>query len=143
MFETRNLVLLLGVSLLVLSTSANATVTDKNGDDRDPGKRSSIELQQAETAFDNARAAYDGGRTDKGDAALEEMTKALDACLKSLGTAHKARLYKKAELKVALLQRRMSGLLDDIGIEQRGWAEQTNRKLDEIHDKLIMGAMSK
>ena len=71
------------------------------------------------------------------------MTKALDACLGSLEVAHKARYYKKAEIRVALLQRRMSGLLDDIELPRRGWAEQTSRKLDEIHDKLLAGAMRK
>jgi polyhydroxyalkanoate synthesis regulator phasin len=109
----------------------------------DPSKRAEAELSRAEAAFDNAREAYTKGDVDKGDADLEDMTKALDACLESLQAAHKARFYKKAELRVANLQRRMSSLLDDIDLPQRGWAEQTNRKLDEIHDKLLTGAMNK
>jgi hypothetical protein len=111
--------------------------------EQDPAKRSAAQLNSAEQAFDDARAAYDKGDIDKGDEELEKMTKALDACLGSLEEAHKARFYKKAEIKVALLQRRMSGLLDDIELPRRGWAEQTSRKLDEIHDKLLAGAMGK
>jgi polyhydroxyalkanoate synthesis regulator phasin len=109
----------------------------------EPAKRADAELSRAETAFNNARDAYTKGDVEKGDADLEDMTKALDACLESLHAAHKARFYKKAELRVANLQRRMSSLLEDIDLPQRGWAEQTNRKLDEIHDKLLIGAMNK
>ena len=76
-------------------------------------------------------------------AQLEEMINALNECVSSLDAAHKAKFYKKPEMKVAYLQRRMSGLLDDLGIQVRGWAEYTQRKLDEVHDKLLNGAMRK
>ena len=33
--------------------------------------------------------------------------------------------------------------MDEIAVTQRGWAEQTQRKLEEIHDKLLEGAMQK
>ena len=94
-------------------------------------------------AFDSAREAYTKGSIEKGDAALEEMTKDLDACVGSLETSHKSHFYKKAELRVALLQRRMATLLEDIDLPNRGWAEQTNRKLEEIHEKLLAGVMRK
>jgi hypothetical protein len=41
------------------------------------------------------------------------------------------------------LQRRMASLLDDIDLPRRGWAEQTNRELETIHDRLLAGAMRK
>ncbi len=111
--------------------------------EHDPAKRSELELNKAEMAFDRAREAYNKGNIENGDAALEDMTKALNACVESLETARKARFYKKAELRVAYLQRRMAGLLDDIDLPQRGWAEYTDRKLEEIHDKLLAGVMRK
>ncbi len=111
--------------------------------ERDPVKRSDLALNLAGSAFDNARDFYDKGEVQKGDAQLEDMTNALNECVSSLENAHKARFYKKAEQRVALLQRRMQGLLDDISLQQRGWAEYTNRKLDEIHDKLLDGVMRK
>jgi hypothetical protein len=46
-------------------------------------------------------------------------------------------------MKVALLQRRLSGLMDDIGVTERGWAEQTSRRVEEIHSKLLDGVMRK
>jgi len=111
--------------------------------ERDPVKRSDLALNLAGSSFDNAREFYDKGEVQKGDARLEDMTNALNECLASLENARKAKFYKKAEQRVALLQRRMQGLLDDISLSQRGWAEYTSRKLDEIHDKLLDGVMRK
>lgn len=102
-----------------------------------------MELSQAEADFDAAREAYNKGNVEKGDQALEEMTKVLNALLGSLDVAHKARFYKKAELRVANLQKRMATLLDDIELPARGWAEQTSRMLEDVHDKLLAGAMRK
>jgi hypothetical protein len=111
--------------------------------EHDPARRSEKALTFADTAFDGARDFYNQGEIQKGDARLEDMTNALNECVSSLAVAHKARFYKKAELKVAYLQRRMQGLLDDIEIQRRGWAEYTQRKLEEIHDRLLDGVMQK
>jgi len=142
-FGTRYLVLILLLTGSTVYKDAIGSAASPFGHDQDAAKRSAAELNSAEQAFDDARAAYDKGDIDKGDEELEKMTKALDACLGSLEEVHKARFYKKAEMRVAFLQRRMSGLLDDIELPRRGWAEQTSRKLDEIHDKLLAGAMGK
>ncbi len=112
-------------------------------EEHDPGKRSDKFLEAAEAAFDNARAAYTKDDVHTGDAQLDGMVSALQNCVSTLDTAHKNRLYKRAEMRVASLQRRLQNLLDDISVTQRGWAEQTGRKLEEIHDKLLEGAMKK
>ncbi len=111
--------------------------------ERDPGKRSEMALAFADTAFDQARDFYSKGEIEKGDAQLEDMTNALNECVVSANTAHKAKFYKKAEQNVAALQRRITTLLDDLEMQKRGWAEYTQRKLDEIHDKLLAGVMRK
>jgi polyhydroxyalkanoate synthesis regulator phasin len=111
--------------------------------EHDPAKRSEMALNFAENAFDNARAFYVKGEIDKGDAQLEDMTNVLNECVVSLAEAHKGKFYKKAELKVAYLLRRMEGLMDDIDLPQRGWAEQSERKVEEIHDKILDGVMRK
>ena len=149
MLALQHLVLLLTVLLFALPGYADpepakhATSGQQAAPEHDPAKRSESELNRAEMAFDRAREAYNKGDIENGDAALEDMTRALNACVESLESAHKSRLYKKAELRVAYLQRRMAGLLDDIDIPQRGWAEYTDRKLEEIHDKLLEGVMRK
>jgi hypothetical protein len=139
------------LTLLQVSVAAIASVAmsqaqsfiDELKAEHDPGRRSELALAFADTAFDSARDFYSKGEVHKGDAQLEDMMNALNECAMSLETAHKAKFYKKAELRVAYLQRRMKGLLDDIELQQRGWAEYTERKLDEIHDKLLDGVMRK
>ena len=141
MFRTAARLALLAATLQFAS-SGQSLITELKAE-RDPSKRSEKALTFADEAFDNARGFYNKGDIHKGDAELDNMTAALNACVGSLDEAHKARLYKKAELKVAFLQRRMQGLLDDLGIQERGWAEYTSRKLEEIHDKLLEGVMRK
>lgn len=137
---------LIEVTLLFVTSamvvSAQSFMADLKAE-HDPGKRSELALTMADTAFDNARDFYTKGDDDKGDALLEDMTTALNECVTSLSEAHKAKFYKRAELKVAYLQRRMDGLMEDIDVQRRGWAEQTQRRLDEIHDKLLEGVMRK
>jgi site-specific recombinase len=141
-----NLRRLVEVSLLIamyLAAAQAQSLLSELKAERDPAKRSEMALNFADAAFDNARDFYTKGEFEKGDAQLEDMTAVLTECVASLALAHKARFYKKAELKVAYLQRRMQGLLDDIDLQRRGWAEQTQRKLEEIHDKLLDGVMKK
>src|SRR4051794_37558546 len=82
--------------------------------EHDPARRSDKALTLADAAFDSARELYTKGEIKRGDAELENMTRALKECVGSLQTAHKARFYKKAELKVAYLQKRLQGLVDDL-----------------------------
>lgn len=134
------------ISLLFVMVSSIMTAQSLLGDinqERDPAKRSELALLMADEAFDHARDFYQKGAMEKGDAALENMTSALDVCVHSLAVSNKAKCYKKAELKVAYLQRRMSGLLDDLSVTERGWAEQSKRKLEAIHDKILDGVMRK
>lgn len=111
--------------------------------EQNPQKRSEKALIFADAAFDSAHEFYLKGEIEKGDAQLETMTKALNQCVESLSEAHKGRYYKKAEMNVANLQRRLQGLLSDLSVQKRGWVEYTSRKVDEIHDKLLYGVMSK
>jgi hypothetical protein len=124
------------------SLSAQSFLTELQSQ-HDPGKRSDMALNFATESFDMARDYYVKGEIQKGDAALENMTSALNSCVDSLAVMNKARLYKKAELKVAYLQRRMASLQEEVNIQQRGWAEFTARKLEEIHDKVLAGVMRK
>jgi hypothetical protein len=122
--------------------TAQSFISELNAE-RNPGKRSEKALSFADTAFDSARGFYKKGQIEKGDAALDEMTGALTACLQSAEIAHKAKYFKKAEMNVASLQRRMTWLLSDLDVQDRGWAEISSKKLDKIHDKLLDGVMKK
>lgn len=134
------------VSLLIAtfgSVGQAQSFLDELKAQHDPAKRSEMALNLADTAFDNARDYYAKGEIEQGDAQLENMTNALNECVVSAETAHKPRFYKKAEQNVATLQRRIKTLLDDLELQKRGWAEYTDRKLEEIHEKLLAGVMRK
>ncbi len=108
-----------------------------------PRKRAELALNLASTAFDDASTFYKEGEIEKGDAELDNMTGDLKQCLSSLRAAHKGNNYQKAELKVASLQRRLHDLVGNISIGNRGWAEQTERTVDDIHEQILSGAMKK
>jgi hypothetical protein len=131
------------LSVMLTSAMAAQSLLGELSQERDPVKRSELALYLADESFDHARDFYQKGAMEKGDAALENMTSALDACVQSLALSNKAKFYKRAELKVAYLQRRMSNLVDDLGVQERGWAEQTKRKLEDIHDRILDGVMRK
>jgi Skp family chaperone for outer membrane proteins len=134
----------LSCALLLLASVAGAqSLISEIKAEHDPARRAEKALTFADDAFDNAREDYNKGEIHKGDADLENMMAALEECLSSLDTARKAKYYKKAEMNVAFLQRRFQGLLEDIALQQRGWAEYTQRKLDQLHDKLLEGVMRK
>ncbi len=111
--------------------------------ERDPGRRADMALSFADESFDSAKTNYHKGEIHQGDVALDNMTSALNACAESVAAANKAKFYKKAEMKVAMLQRRLAGLMEDLSVTERGWAEQTARRMEEIHEKLLDGVMRK
>jgi len=134
------------LSLLVLIVASSVSGQSFQADlksEHDPVRRSELALTFADVSFDTARTFYTKGEVEKGDAQLENMTNALNACVDSLAAVNKARFYKKAEMKVANLQRRLSDLVTELNVQERGWAEYTNRKLEEIHDKMLNGVMRK
>ncbi len=101
-------------------------------------------LTMASDALDQASSFYKAGDFSKGDAALDNMVGDLRDCVNSLQAARRGGgNYKKAELKVAFLQRRLRDLVSDLRVEDRGWAEQTERTIDEIHEQLLSGVMKK
>lgn len=134
-----------GLSLLLFfyATGVAQDALEALKNEPDAGRRSEQALTLAESQFESARAAYAKNDQAAGDTSLDVMAKALDTAVKSLAQARKSRLYKRAELRVAHLQRRMEGLVDDLNLDQRGWAEQTSRHVGEVHEKLLQGAMEK
>ena len=135
---------MLGLGMLIVAFAGSASAQSVLAElktEHNPSKRSEMALTFADQLFDNAKDSYGKGEITKGDADLESMTKVLNACIESLAAANKSKSYKRAEMKVAHLQRRLSDLVNDMSIQERGWAEYTSRKLDEIHDKLLNGVM--
>ncbi len=121
---------------------AQPPATEKDTE-HDAGKRAIHALGMAEEAFDMAKKSYSKGEVKDGDAHLDDMTKLLANCLSALESSRKAHLYKQAEIRVEGLMRRLKSLVEDIAVDDRGWAEYTLRQVDGIHDKLLSGVMKK
>jgi hypothetical protein len=130
---------LLVSSLLLMGQSAADDVKNESN----PGKRSELSIEAANRTLDEARAAYLGGNATKGDSEMQDVETLADECLSSVEQANKYRYWKKAELKVRQLTRRVETLSDDLSYDQRGKAQALRAHLDQIHDKLLAGVMRK
>jgi hypothetical protein len=113
----------------------------------DPERRSDIALMNADKAIDAARQAYNGGDTDAEQAALNEVQELVNVSIESLESTHKTprnnKYYKRAELKVGALLRRLRSLRDETSFEGRQAVEAVMGRLSEVHDQLINDIMSK
>ena len=110
-------------------------------------KRSELALLNADHDMDEARQAYSGGDQNATQAALSDLSESIDTCYDALQHAHtpprKSKYYKRAELKVSALIRRLTGFRDEVSYESRPAVEAVLKKLSDVHDQLIADIMSK
>jgi len=110
-------------------------------------KRSELALTYAEHVVDDARQAYQAGDEKRFGASLSEVTESVDICYDALDHAstppRKSKYYKRAELRVRTLIRRLNNFRDDVGFEVRPQVEAVIKKLSDVHDQLISDIMSK
>jgi hypothetical protein len=113
----------------------------------DLNKRSELALENADHAIDEARKASDAGDDKLLQAALTEVDESVALCYNALEQTHstprRSKFYKRAELKVSALLRRLSGLRDAVGFEGRQPVESVIKKLSDVHDELLSEIMSK
>jgi hypothetical protein len=113
----------------------------------DLDKRSELALTNADHEIDEARKAYTAGDEKGTEGALEEVSQSVVVCYDALEHSHtaprKSKYYKRAEQKVQVLIRRLSGFRDEVGFEARQSVERTINKLSDVHDQLITDIMSK
>lgn len=110
-------------------------------------KRSELALTNAEKSMDEARQAYNGGDEKVTQAALDELAESVDLSYDALQHAHtpprRSKYYKRAELRVRALMRRLTGFRDEVSFEARQPIEAAIKKLSDVHDQLIADIMSK
>lgn len=132
------------VFALLLAFAADMTAV-KSEPDLD--KRSELALANADHEIDEARKAYSAGDEKTTLAALDEVTESVTLCYAALRESHtaprKSKYYKRAELKVQALIRRLTGFRDEVSFDSRQPVEQAINKLSNIHDELITDIMSK
>lgn len=112
-----------------------------------PEKRSDLAVKNAADALENARTAYQAGDINKTNAELNEVRDSINLALDSLESSgkqpRKSKYYKRAEIRVRELLRRMSGFRDEMSVEDRKPLDDVAARVQEVHDRLLSEIMSK
>ena len=113
----------------------------------DLNRRSELALVNADEKIDQARQAYQAGDEAAEAAAIQEVadsvTLSYDALEKTSGAPRKSRYYKRAELKVSALMRRLSGFRDEVSFDFRPKVDEVLKRLSDVHDELLSDIMSR
>lgn len=110
-------------------------------------RRSDLALDYANTVLDEAREAYNAGDAAKLETALDNARASVELSYQSLEetgkNARNNKYYKRAEMRTRELVRRLDGLREMVGFEQRSMVEKVRERVAEVHDDLLKGIMSK
>ena len=113
----------------------------------DLNRRSELALLNADEKIDEARKAYQAGDQRTEEADIQEVAESVTLCYQSLektrSEPRKSKYYKRAELKVSALMRRLSGFRDEVSFDFRPNVEAALKKLSDIHDQLLSDIMSR
>ena len=113
----------------------------------DPNRRSELALLSADERIDHARQAYQDGNEAAEAADIQEVAELVTLCYDSLEQTHgaprKSKYFKRAELKVSALMRRLSGFRDEVSFDFRPRVEVVLKTISDIHDELLSDIMSR
>jgi hypothetical protein len=113
----------------------------------DVNRRSEMALANADEKLEAAREAYRVGNDAAEAADIQEVGDSIVLCYESLEQSHeaprKSRYYKRAELKVSALMRRLSGFRDEVTFDLRPKVDMVLKQVSDIHDQLLSDIMSK
>jgi hypothetical protein len=110
-------------------------------------KRSDLALDYANISLDSARDANNAGDDAKLRTSLAVVIESVELSWNSLTETGKyARNnngFKRAEVRTRELLRRVSGLFDLVGLDDKPEVEKVRARIVEIHDDLIQRIMGK
>ncbi len=113
----------------------------------DLNHRSELALNNADEKLEAARKAYEAGDTAAETADVQEVADSVALCYETLQETHaaprKSRYYKRAELRITALLRRLTAFRDEVSFDFRPPVETAMKKLSDIHDQLLSDIMSK
>jgi len=113
----------------------------------DLNRRSELALLNADEKIDQARQAYQAGNEPAEQMAIQEVAESVTVCYEALektrSEPRKSKYYKRAELKVSALMRRLSGFRDEVSFDFRPSVEAALKRLSDIHDELLSDIMSR
>jgi hypothetical protein len=113
----------------------------------DLNRRSELALLNADEKIDQARQAYQDGNEPAEQMAIQEVAESVTVCYEALektrSEPRKSKYYKRAELKVSALMRRLSGFRDEVSFDFRPSVEAALKRLSDVHDELLSDIMSR
>jgi hypothetical protein len=131
-------------ALLILLLAADLTAV-KNEPNLE--HRSELALDYAHASIDTARESYNAGDAVKMQSALAEAGEAVDVAYQALSDTGKNprnnKYFKRAELRTRELTRRLDGLSQTVGVDDRDPVTKLRDHIAEVHDNLLKGIMSK
>jgi hypothetical protein len=109
-------------------------------------RRSKLALENAGTAYQAARTAYDAGNTTAVTADLQEVQESVEVAYASLQSTGKdprksPKWFKKAEMETRDLLRRLDSFQDAMSFGDRASVDPVKAKIQQVHDNLLMGLM--
>ena len=113
----------------------------------DLNKRAELAMANADESIDAARNAWQAGREEQARAAVGDIQTSAQLAYDSLKQTHKAarnnKYYKRVELNMRELLRRLDGLHTDAPYDDRGSVEQVQKSVQDLHDQILTDIMSK
>jgi len=111
-------------------------------------RRAELALQNANDAIDRAKQYEADSQYDKLHQAVIEVQQSVELCQESLEATGKdprrnTKQFKKVEMRIHLLTRRVRGFEDEVSIEDKPVVHKVAERLDEINDEIVSGIFSK
>lgn len=131
-------------AVILLAGSAQAAGgLDAIRDDPDPQRRYRAALDYSAEQITVARKAYEENRHQDFDGALKEVAAGARLCDETLRAPVNKRIrnashYKRAELKLREVLRRLTQLEKEVSVDDRAHILKTRDAVQEIHDRLLL-----
>jgi hypothetical protein len=113
----------------------------------DPNKRAEMAIDHAEQELGAARTAWNAGDWNAAAAALDELRASAELADSSLqqssGQPRNNKHYKRIELRLRDLIRRIDGLRNDVDYDHREEVNKIETRVQEVHDEILAAIMTK
>ncbi|MEO8129394.1 MAG: hypothetical protein ABJF23_02195 [Bryobacteraceae bacterium] len=111
-------------------------------------KRSEKALENANTAMDEAKKAYKARDFAGFKARVQEVEESAELSYLSLEETGKAarrspKFFKRSEMKIHALTKRLEALAAEVSLEDRGLVEAARKNLSDLEDKIVFEIMTK
>ncbi len=111
-------------------------------------KRSELALANADSALDRARNAYQNGEDPSFKSSLAEVSESIGLCKQSLDESGKnarksPKYFKKAEIGIRRLSRRLDNLRVEVSVEDRHLVEPVVARAHEFQEEILLLIMGK